>query len=347
MYSMTENLTSTNIKEKPIVILEKGYLWNRFDKLHNEMIITRPGRRMFPIITLDISGLISNNMYSIILEFILISGHKWKYQNFQWVALETAALPSENCFYEHPQSPNYGEHWMKKPVSFSTVRLSNQSNDKNLVKLNSFHRYQPNIRIVKVDGIIKTTVSIHSFSETKFVAVTAYQNDEVETNPYSKAIYKRKCNEMKNEDEYNSQSNVHYQSTNVGIRQGEYLSFGYLYFFSIYSSLILKLITVSTRHAQPITSSNEQYPSLLSKMSSSSHLHSYFPSPQWFGSSCAHFEHPASTRKQSGVPQMLQHEPASSTYNTGGYVYENAVVTLQTGNKTMHYDQEELNIFTF
>jgi len=46
--------------------------------------------------------------------------------------------------------------------------------------LNSLHKYKPRIRIFKV-GAKKTekTVSTHSFKETEFIAVTAYQNEEV------------------------------------------------------------------------------------------------------------------------------------------------------------------------
>ena len=46
--------------------------------------------------------------------------------------------------------------------------------------LNSLHKYQPRIHIVKVDSREeKRTISTHSFPETQFVAVTAYQNEEV------------------------------------------------------------------------------------------------------------------------------------------------------------------------
>ena len=46
--------------------------------------------------------------------------------------------------------------------------------------LNSLHKYQPRIHIIRVgapDG--EQTVSTHSFPETQFIAVTAYQNEEV------------------------------------------------------------------------------------------------------------------------------------------------------------------------
>lgn len=44
--------------------------------------------------------------------------------------------------------------------------------------LNSLHKYEPRIHIVKVGGVQKMITS-QSFPETQFIAVTAYQNEEV------------------------------------------------------------------------------------------------------------------------------------------------------------------------
>ena len=45
--------------------------------------------------------------------------------------------------------------------------------------LNSLHKYQPRVHIVKVGNGEKKTVATYTFPETQFVAVTAYQNEEV------------------------------------------------------------------------------------------------------------------------------------------------------------------------
>ena len=48
------------------------------------------------------------------------------------------------------------------------------------VMLNSLHKYEPRIHVLKVGGKdSEKTVSTHSFKETVFIAVTAYQNEEV------------------------------------------------------------------------------------------------------------------------------------------------------------------------
>lgn len=46
------------------------------------------------------------------------------------------------------------------------------------IMLNSLHKYEPRIHIVRVGGPQRMITS-HSFPETQFIAVTAYQNEEV------------------------------------------------------------------------------------------------------------------------------------------------------------------------
>ena len=58
--------------------------------------------------------------------------------------------------------------------------------------LNSLHKYVPRIHIVKVGNGDKV-VSTYSFVETEFIAVTAYQNEEITNlkiryNPFAKAF---------------------------------------------------------------------------------------------------------------------------------------------------------------
>ena len=46
--------------------------------------------------------------------------------------------------------------------------------------LNSLHKYEPRIHIIRVGAPESNrTVVSHTFPETQFVAVTAYQNEEV------------------------------------------------------------------------------------------------------------------------------------------------------------------------
>lgn len=46
------------------------------------------------------------------------------------------------------------------------------------IMLNSLHKYEPRVHIVRVGGAQRMITS-HCFPETQFIAVTAYQNEEV------------------------------------------------------------------------------------------------------------------------------------------------------------------------
>ena len=49
------------------------------------------------------------------------------------------------------------------------------------IVLNSMHKYQPRIHVIEVGGGAheQTSLQTHSFQETQFIAVTAYQNTDV------------------------------------------------------------------------------------------------------------------------------------------------------------------------
>ena len=85
-------------------------------------------RRMFPVLKLNIRGLESNAMYSILLDFVAVEDHRWKYVNGEWVAGGKPEPATTSSVYIHPDSPNFGTHWMKSPISFTKVKLTNKMN---------------------------------------------------------------------------------------------------------------------------------------------------------------------------------------------------------------------------
>ncbi|XP_038596881.1 T-box transcription factor T isoform X3 [Tachyglossus aculeatus] len=174
------------------VTLLDGELWLRFKELTNEMIVTKNGRRMFPVLKVSVSGLDPNAMYSFLLDFVAADAHRWKYVNGEWVPGGKPEPQAPSCVYIHPDSPNFGAHWMKAPVSFSKVKLTNKLNGGGQIMLNSLHKYEPRIHIVRV-GSPQRMITSHAFPETQFIAVTAYQNEEITAlkikyNPFAKAF---------------------------------------------------------------------------------------------------------------------------------------------------------------
>lgn len=83
---------------------------------------------MFPVLKVSVSGLDPSAMYSFLLDFSAADSHRWKYVNGEWVAGGRPEPRTSSCVYMHPDSPNFGAHWMKAPVSFSRVKLTNKLN---------------------------------------------------------------------------------------------------------------------------------------------------------------------------------------------------------------------------
>lgn len=82
---------------------------------------------MFPIIAVDIRGLDPDKMYTIELAFDQIDEHRWRYVTSEWQAGLKPDPPVHRSPYQHPDSPNYGRRWMKDPVQFSKVKLTNKA----------------------------------------------------------------------------------------------------------------------------------------------------------------------------------------------------------------------------
>jgi brachyury protein len=81
---------------------------------------------MFPVVRVSAEGLDPGAMYSIALEFVQVGSNRWKYCNGDWVPGGKAEPPQQSSVYLHPQNPNFGAHWMKEPISFSLVKLTNK-----------------------------------------------------------------------------------------------------------------------------------------------------------------------------------------------------------------------------
>lgn len=164
--------------------LEDAELWRAFNTQTNEMIVTKSGRRMFPVIKISINNLDPRAMYSIAIEFVQLESHRWKYVNGEWAPGGKSEPSSSKSLYVHPESPNFGAHWMKDYITFSKAKLTNKpTNQPGQVVLNSLHKYQPKIHVIRVSTDDKQfhrgKIDTFQFPETQFIAVTAYQNENV------------------------------------------------------------------------------------------------------------------------------------------------------------------------
>ncbi|KFQ38976.1 Eomesodermin, partial [Mesitornis unicolor] len=168
------------------------------------MIITKQGRRMFPFLSFNITGLNPTAHYNVFVEVVLADPNHWRFQGGKWVTCGKADNNMQgNKVYVHPESPNTGAHWMRQEISFGKLKLTNNkganNNNAQMIVLQSLHKYQPRLHIVEVteDGVedlndsSKTQTFI--FPETQFIAVTAYQNTDItqlkiDHNPFAKGF---------------------------------------------------------------------------------------------------------------------------------------------------------------
>ncbi|CAF0902539.1 unnamed protein product [Adineta steineri] len=206
------NQNGNNELKKPLhpklanikMVIESKSLWDEFDKLGTEMIVTRSGRRMFPTLQVKIYGMDPTATYLLMVDFIPLDDKRYRYAFYSssWVVAGKADPHCPGRFHVHPDSPQTGSAWMKNVVSFDKLKLTNNLLDENgHIILNSMHRYQPRVHCVyspssKNDELlVQQTQAFRTFTfpETKFIGVTAYQNHritqlKIASNPFAKGF---------------------------------------------------------------------------------------------------------------------------------------------------------------
>lgn len=183
--------------------LEAKPLWEEFHQLGTEMIVTKAGRRMFPTFQCRLFGLDPSTEYLMVMDFVPCDDKRYRYafHSSAWVVAGRADPISPPRIHVHPDSPASGAHWMKQPISFDKLKLTNnQLDDNGHIILNSMHRYQPRCHVVVAPSPPGSApdprtenFKTFSFPETRFTAVTAYQNHritqlKIASNPFAKGF---------------------------------------------------------------------------------------------------------------------------------------------------------------
>ncbi|GMT18790.1 hypothetical protein PFISCL1PPCAC_10087, partial [Pristionchus fissidentatus] len=158
------------------------------------MIVTKSGRRMFPTLSVSFSHLNPSHSFSVLVDLESVDDKRYRYSFHQskWTATGPGEAQLPGRSFVHSDSPALGSHWMKGSVAFDKLKLTNnQLDDNGHIIVNSMHRYRPRLHLVchSLNNLIHT----FSFTETTFVAVTAYQNHritslKIESNPFAKGF---------------------------------------------------------------------------------------------------------------------------------------------------------------
>ncbi|XP_070574669.1 T-box transcription factor TBX20-like isoform X2 [Ptychodera flava] len=183
--------------------LETKDLWDKFHDLGTEMIITKSGRRMFPTVRVSFSNINPESRYVVLMDIVAVDNKRYRYayHRSSWLVAGKADPPLPARLYIHPDSPFTGEQLQKQMVSFEKLKLTNNELDQSgHIILNSMHRYQPRVHIIKKRDNSSTVVSLQNeecrsfvFPQTMFTAVTAYQNQlitrlKIDSNPFAKGF---------------------------------------------------------------------------------------------------------------------------------------------------------------
>lgn len=177
-------------------------LWSKFQENGNEMIITRCGRCLFPLLKVEIIPFEDvKSAYDVRLNLLLMGGERWKYRNNRWIC-----LPQHQHQQQQQQHQSYKLalpikkdtfHAKKKFIaSFEGVKLSNVETTKKMTFLvQSFKKYQLSLTIT--DKNQQDIEEEFNLPLTEFIAVTHYQNSLITSlkkyhNPHAKGTIKQR-----------------------------------------------------------------------------------------------------------------------------------------------------------
>ncbi|XP_068200939.1 T-box transcription factor TBX22-like [Palaemon carinicauda] len=183
-------------------------LWSKFNDLGTEMIITKNGRRMFPVVKVGLRDLHPHKTYMVYLDMIAVDTRRYRYvyPSSRWMVAGTGEPLGDHPPYIHPDSPSTGAQWMAAPsIAFDRLKLTNNKTrlTKGQIILHSMQKYQPRIWVQEVDpsttcadlpSVVNMSLAQSaSFPETTFITVTAYQNQQItrlkiDSNPFAKGF---------------------------------------------------------------------------------------------------------------------------------------------------------------
>ncbi|GBC01186.1 hypothetical protein RclHR1_00410013 [Rhizophagus clarus] len=208
------------------LLLVNSDLWSQFYHVNNEMIITKAGRCIFPLLKFQPVNLDPTVNYSFVIDFVQVSKDRYRFKKGCWISIgldRRKFLPNNSNSrdskfgtvrgnpFTHPDSPQTGAYWMNFGVSFPKIKLTNRlrlsslsakkrdsvtDNNSSLPPgyfyLTSFHKYWPRIKMIK-HSANEDQETFFTFEETAFIAVTHYQNEEVNilkkiNNPHAKGF---------------------------------------------------------------------------------------------------------------------------------------------------------------
>ena len=98
---------------------------------------------MFPTVEVMLGGLEPDGIYSVLISVEMRDSYRYRYnEEHGWMTITTGALPSiPPRMVPHADSRNTGSHFMRKPLSFKTIKMTNNFNTdrNNQVRTNAYN----------------------------------------------------------------------------------------------------------------------------------------------------------------------------------------------------------------
>ena len=211
------------LAEKVVFKLKDEQMWREFNAIGNEMIITKNGRCLFPLLRFQVQLLPNASLgeeemrvgYKVYVTMQPVDTFKWKFVSGRWRSTGHLSIGSGISEVKVPAigSPmTLGELLSKDEVSFSKVKLTNnpkKSNERNQILLFSFRHYCP---VVILENIKTNSIDGWPIREAQFIAVTHYQNPKIcelkkNFNPHAKGFLTQQISSEPSEGD-NDRNNI-------------------------------------------------------------------------------------------------------------------------------------------
>ncbi|XP_077366712.1 MAX gene-associated protein isoform X2 [Festucalex cinctus] len=184
------------------VTLENDRVWKQFFSCGTEMVITKPGRRMFPYCRYRLAGLDPERYYSLLLSIAPSDKYKYRWNSPNWEVVGPAEYQTQvpARAFAHHYSPCRGSDLMSYMLSFYKLKVTNNTKDpEGHIILTSMHRYIPQLHVIPLLDdttpplVVGPDSMTFTFPQTEFMAVTTYQNFlvtqlKINYNPFAKGF---------------------------------------------------------------------------------------------------------------------------------------------------------------
>ncbi|CAL2048493.1 unnamed protein product [Caenorhabditis brenneri] len=162
-------------------------MWEKFYPV-NEMVVIGAGQKLFPGLRVKIEGLDPKVLYTVSLYLERVNDFTYKFKRDElsatggnWEADKPVNQPFPMVEREHIDGKKDGAHWMKFPVSFFHIHITNSSNFENNSKINqifvqSMQKYQPVVVVKRIDTGFQEEFRL---TMTEFIAVARYHNSKI------------------------------------------------------------------------------------------------------------------------------------------------------------------------